>query len=151
MAILQSSHAKGLKQTAVAAAAGLVVTEHFTYSASALAAGDIIELGVLPAGARLVDATLVVDDLDSNATPTITLDVGLMSGSVGSTDGARTCGAELFAANADARTGGVARMSVRGGFRLAPVEADRSVGVKVTAAAATAQAGVVTLLLSYVQ
>ncbi|HTN66416.1 MAG TPA: hypothetical protein VL051_09570, partial [Burkholderiaceae bacterium] len=70
------------------------------------------------------------------------------SGEVGSTDGARTCGAELFAASNVAQAGGTARMSLASGFRLASAGVDRSIGVKIKAAIATqAATGKIGLLL----
>ena len=117
--------------------------ERFTYIiTSNLASGDIIEMGPLPAFAHPVDATLVSDELG-----TVTLDVGIMSGDFGSTDQARTCGAELFSAAADAS---VVRMSLPGGFRLTPVDKDRGIGVKVSDAITAANQRI-DLLLYYRQ
>ena len=61
----------------------------------------------------------------------------MMSGKVGDTVSARTCGAEFFSGETVARTGGVVRTSLVSAFRVVPVGYDRSIGLKVTAAAAT--------------
>jgi hypothetical protein len=139
--------------TPVASCAGDVVAELFvfTLTAAVLALNDIIELGVLPANHTVVDATLVPDDLDTNGTPLMSLDVGLMSGDVGDKVSARTCGAELFSGSTAARTGVVERMSAKTGFTIAATGVDRSIGVKIAAAAATqAAAGTqLRLLVSY--
>lgn len=102
-----------------------------------LQAGDIIDLGPLPANYRVMDVILDSDDLDSNGSPTLAFDVGIMSGKVGDTVSSRTCGAEFFSTSDLAQAGGVARMSLKTGFRVEPTGADRSIGLKVTTAAAT--------------
>lgn len=74
----------------------------FTYDfglvqSQALAAGDILELGILPANAVLADAVLVTE----GAFAALTADIGIMSGEVGADlneDGsARTSDNSLFA------------------------------------------------------
>ncbi len=100
---------------------------------------DIVEIGTLPAYRTIADAVLIVDDLDSATA--VALDVGIMSGTVGDPNPARTCGNELFAADTTARTGGAARMSLKNGFLVKPTEEDRSIGVKIQAASGTPVAG----------
>ena len=101
-----------------------------------LGAGDIIDMGVIPANSTVVDVIIDSDDLDSNGTPTIAFDVGVMSGNPGDT-GSRTCGAEFFSASTVAQAGGVARTTLKTAFRVAPAQSDKSVGLKITTAAAT--------------
>lgn len=114
-----------------------------------LALNDVIDLGPLPANCTVADAVIVSDDLDTNGTPLISFDVGLMSGTVGEINGARTVGQELFAASTIARTGGIERTSRKEAFRIAPVAFDRSLGLKVTAAPATqATTGKIGLLVT---
>lgn len=153
MALTQSNYAKGVLPVAYPDQAGVTVTQRFEHTIAAnLALNDILELACLPAGCELVDAVLAVDDLDSNGTPLIALDVGIMSGAWGENNGSRTCGAEIFAADTTARTGGVARPSLVGAYRIAATAADRSIGVKIQAAAATDHmiGDKITLILSYV-
>lgn len=140
MAIVQSSWGAGLHQAPVSGEAGTVVAERYSFTITDdLDQGDIIELAVLPAYHTVVDAILI-----SSTMTTTTLDVGIMSGAVGSTDQSRTSGDELFDG---AATGSVVRMSAPAGFRIAPVEADRSIGVKVVTADITASGQVVDLIL----
>lgn len=128
-------------------AGDLVVNNYFIdLTAAQITAGAIIDLGNLPAGHTVVDAILIPDDLDTNGTPTITLDVGLLDGEPGDT-GTRTCGAELFSASTSAQGGTPTRMSLKSGFTIASVEYHRSIGVKVNAGAATAAAGRIRLQL----
>lgn len=151
MALYQSKWATRQRNTPNSGCAGAEVAQLFEYtlSAPALAASDIIELAVLPAGNVVTDAILVCDDLDTNATPTLSLSVGVMSGEVGDT-GARTCGAELFSASTIGRTGGVERSSLASAFTLTPSDKDRSIGVLITAAPATQANGAkLRLLMKY--
>ena len=101
-----------------------------------LAQDDILDIGIIPATSQVVDVIIDSDDLDSNGTPTLAFDVGVMSGNPGDT-GSRTCGAEFFAASTVAQAGGVARTTLKTAFRVAPAQSDKSVGLKITTAAAT--------------
>lgn len=115
---------------------------------TALPKDDIIELGVLPANNEISGATLVCDDLDTGTT--LTLDVGIMSGEVGDPNPARTCGAQLFAAATIGQGGGVAHTTLASAYTIAATDKDRSVGVKIAAAATAHPSGAkVRLLLKY--
>ena len=48
--------------------AGRVRIAHGTYEASALASGDVIEMFVLPSGARLIEGSLAHDALGASTT-----------------------------------------------------------------------------------
>jgi hypothetical protein len=106
-----------------------------------LVATDIIDMVILPAGYVPVSYKLATEDCDSNGTPTITLDVGVMSGTPGSLDGARTCGNEALAANIVAQAGGVVVENKAAGLMIAPSDADRSIGVRLATGAATLVVG----------
>ena len=143
MTIKQSKWAKGIEVVPVCGEAGEVQAERFTFTITEnLTTSDIIELGVLPAFATVVDAILDTDECGTG-----TIAVGVMTGDVGSTDGARTSGTELFAAAADAS---VVRPSARSAFTIAPTDKDRSIGLKFSAAV-TAANQVVALTLFYKQ
>jgi hypothetical protein len=105
---------------------------------AALLINDQLEMLVLPAGHVPVDLFYDTDDLDSNGTPLIAFDAGIMTGTPGDTVSARTIGAEFFSADTTPRAGGVARTTRVQGMRIFPVEFDRSVAIKVQAAPATA-------------
>lgn len=150
MAIILSKHADGNRAVVTPECAGEVVANHYEFDITgvALAANDIIDLGILPAYCTVVDAILISDDLDTNGAPTLACDVGVMSGEIGSKDVARTCGNELFAASNVGQAGGVARPTKKEAFRIASAGIDRSIGLKITTAAATqAAAGKISLLL----
>lgn len=119
----------------------IAITAEFVVPAG-LALNDVIEMHGLPAAHIPVGLDVHLPDMDSNGTPLLTLDAGILSGRLGDPDNARTCGNEFFAADTTARTGGIAKAnkSLAG---IAPVagNADRAWGLKVAAAAATLAAG----------
>lgn len=154
MAQYQGPAVTGKQVIPMDAVANVVLTERFSFVTTApLAAGDIIEIGQLGPYCHVGDAILMTDDLDTNGTPLVTLDVGIMSGLPGVIDAGRTCGNELFAADVVGRAGGISRMTKIEGFRIATTEEYRSIGVKVVAAPATpvASGSRITLQLSYYQ
>lgn len=104
----------------------------------ALASGDIIEMLVLPADCVIVDAVIDADDLDSNGTPALAYDVGIMSGPVGQKDASRTVSNQLFAGATTGQAAGAARATARTAFTVEPKPVDRSIGLKITTAPATA-------------
>ncbi|PTM61897.1 hypothetical protein [Phreatobacter oligotrophus] len=151
MAIFQSDHVKGIKDVPYPAVAGMVCAARFAMSVPAnFALNDIFELAVIPAGCRVVDIVAFdCDDLDSNGTPTLSLDVGIMSGEAGDPNQSRTCGAEFVAGATIGRTGGVVEPSIVTAFRTGRANIQRAIGVKVAAAAATPQAGTIGLTVLY--
>ena len=151
MATLVSDFSKRYRNTVTADCAGdLVVNPVFIdLKAADLVAGNLIDIGILPAGHTIHGAVLVPDDLDSNGTPTITLDVGIMSGTVGDSVNARTVGQELFVASTAAQTGTPASAATtKTAHTIAAVPYDRSIGVKIVNAPATAAAGRLRLSVS---
>lgn len=115
----------------------VVVGEFLTVAG--LTAADVIEMVAFPAGTVPVDVTVVTEDLDTG-TPAITFDVGLLSGSFGDT-GARTCGAEFLSDSNIGQAGGMARANVAAGLLLGHSTSDRSLGIKIEAAAGTLATG----------
>lgn len=139
MALIQSAWAKDQLPVYRPQTAGAVHAQKFIFDldAQSFAANDILELAMLPPYATLVDFQLVpVGSLGA-----ATVDVGIMSGQPGeltNDDGsARTVGTELF--SAAAITGLLGPQAVTG-LLIAPVEAERSIGIKFSAAV-TAGAG----------
>lgn len=120
-----------------------IVSEYLTETGLVL--NDVVEMCAWPAGHVLVDATLACADSDSNGTPLIGLDVGLMTGAyLAALDGsgnARTVGTEVLSASTIARAGGMAQLATAATLLLAPASTDRSLGIKVQAAAATLTVG----------
>jgi hypothetical protein len=140
MAIVQSDWAIGRKQAPVSEEAGGVVAEKYTFKVlHDLAANDIIELAILPAYHTIVDAILIVDEVGA-----ATFNVGIMSGTLGSTDPARTSGTELFIAATD---NAVARTVNPAAFRVLPIAADRGIGVKVLGSPIVQTGQVIELIL----
>jgi len=139
----QSEWVLGRKQTPTSREAGNVVAQRFEVTAGELASSDIVELAVLPAHHTIVDAILDMDALDAG----ITADVGIMSGTVGDPDNARTCGSELFSA-VDASSAVFSRVDARSAVTIAPKDSDRSIGVKVSGSVAAGKKIALTLFMA---
>lgn len=150
MATLVSKFSSGQLATPTGDCFGDVVAQDlfFDITAAQLVLGNIIDLGILPAGHTVTNAILIPADLDTNGTPLVALDVGIMSGTPGDAVSARTCGTELFSADTTARTGGaVSKITQPSAYTILAVGYDRSIGVKIQAAPATAAAGRIRLRL----
>lgn len=114
------------------------VTAEFVVPAG-LTANDVIEMGAIPAGAIPIDGIAAFDDADSGAG--ITFDWGVMSGTYGDKNAARTIGQDFGTGLTTAQAGGVARVTNKAGLMLAPNAADIGWGFKVGVAAAGLTAG----------
>lgn len=142
----QSDWATGRKQAPVSREARGVVTERYEITVDEdLSANDILELAILPAYHKVVDAILITDAMGTG----ITVDVGIMSGDVGDPDDSRTSGNELFD-DTDVAAAGVTRATKASAFDVSPSGSHRSIGVKVSGAV-TASDQKVALVLSTVQ
>jgi len=139
MAIIQGPVAKGSQAVAYPSTAGETITNRYEMQVTiaptpgAPVANDILEIGSLPPNCAVADMFIDTDIL----TGITAADVGIMSGAPGSTDPARTCGNEFFGAQTLVAAG-VFRMSKQSGFRVAPSPAERSIGIKINAAASVA-------------
>jgi len=143
MAIWQSKIGKRQEAVPSVYAAGEFTTQRatFTFSSTFAFATDVLELGVLPAGCRVVDAIALPESLNGNIT------IGLMSGTVGDPDAARTVGAELWSATAMAST--PLRLALLTGWNIAPSTGHRSIGMTGSADITASASKILTLLLSY--
>lgn len=112
---------------------GIILLEYVT--AANLAAGDIIDFGPLPPGLDLCDVALITDDLDTNGAPTITLSVGLLN--AGKTDLNGGTNETFIVASTIGQAGGIARATLPAVYLLGKSAAERRLGVKVVAGAAT--------------
>jgi hypothetical protein len=150
--LLQTEHATGQIVAPSPCGAGEMNSyrAQFTFATAQLILNQIVEMGPLPAGCELVDVILDSDDMDS-AGPTLTFDVGIMSGAFGDPDptNARTIDASIISASAIGGTGGVARPILASAFRETKNESDIGIGIKVHAAPTTAVAGIVGLTVIY--
>lgn len=136
MPLIQSEHAKGRLQAPYAAEAGNVVAVRYTIDASLVTNGDVVELGILPAYCRVVDATLIAPDLAA-----VTANVGLIDAAPGEVTEGSTVGTEVF----NGAAAGVSRLDAPGAFLLEAGETDAAIGLTLSGAGA----GTVTLLLQY--
>lgn len=144
--IFQSAVAMGLIGMPYAAFAGVVVAKRATVSVPAdLAADDVLEMILVPPGHRVVDLIVDSDDLDTNGTPTIALDVGFMTGTPGVADSTRTVDQTFMVGSAVAQAGGIARPTAKTAMRDTPNDSIRAIGIKVATAGATKAAGTIGL------
>ncbi len=118
----------------------VVVGEFITTSAS-LALNAVIEMGGIPADTVPVDYIIAAEDCDSNGTPLVQIDAGILSGLYGKNDDARTIGQQFGATLNTLRNGGVHQNAVSAGLLLAPSNVDRGFGIKIVTAPATAVVG----------
>jgi hypothetical protein len=141
MALLFSKYTRGALRTPVPDIGGAASALRFkhTLTVAQNVGANILDLGILPANCRVVDAILSTDDLDSSTG--MVVDIGLMSGSPGEAldaDGnARTCGDELFDGITTMQSGGVLRTTEKDAFNIAAVAYDRSIGLKIATVATT--------------
>jgi hypothetical protein len=111
--------------------------------AADLDANDTGAVAILPAGCVLTGVIYDSDDLDTNASPTITASVGVVN--VGETNLSTVLAAGITAS----RDGTAAHVVTREMVNLAPAATDRVIGIRFTAASATKAAGTVGLTLMY--
>lgn len=148
MAVLQSKQItqNSAIPTGSSATQPVVIVGDYDVPAGGLALNTVIEMCGIPPHHFVLSCALDAPDLDTNGSPTIGLDVGLIAGTYGDATRAATIGAEFLAASTIARTGGRA-VSALNHAAVLPSAAERAVGVKIQAAAATAAAGTLRLIL----
>lgn len=100
--------------------------------------GDTVKLTLVPKAARIWNAILRADKLDSNGTPTIAFNLG-----------DSTSATRFFAASAIAQNGGVAELAVGNANKGAQYAADDYLLLTITAAPATFQSGEINAFLEY--
>ena len=130
--IIQSLWAKNNLTAHRPQSAGAVHEQRFTYDFASVGvlAAEFLELGVLPANARVVDAQVFAE----GSWGAITANIGLLSGEFGVKDNARTLGSELFAAqNVNNTVTAIARLSKPDAQLLDRTEKHRGIGVQFSA------------------
>ena len=148
MSIFRSLWGKFKRSANMPYMAGLVTQTDFYYELTdTLGVGDVVDFGVLPAGARIVDAHLFAEgDLTGK-----TVTVGFLSGTPGDTVSARTLTADLFSAQALDAGVAITRLNKAPVLVVAPGATDQSIGLQFSAAVAPAAGKKVHLRLFYAQ
>lgn len=143
MALYRSVYGLRQEMAPIPFQAGDIMVADFTYSFETvgLLTTDKLELGVLPSGAKIVDAILIPESLNGNAT------VGIMSGEAGLNDVARTVGAELWSAATVAST--PLRAALLTAFKVVASNVDRGIGYTTSADIAAGAGKRITLRLFY--
>lgn len=146
MALFKSFKYANKQPSVTRTQAGAIAVEEATVALpNTLAANDIVVLSPVPPGHKIVDAMLIADDLDTNASPTITVSVGIYNDNDASPDLAAN--KNLLTASTVAQGGGIARADVKDGLNLAVSSSRQWVAAKIAAAGATKAAGSITLRL----
>lgn len=120
------------------------VFEH-TFTTAFTAATDILEIGLMPAHARVVGATVIGAGFGG----AITADVGLMTGDQGANDDTRTLTGTEFFNDADVN-GAEADMTTAAALAVSQDQKHRGIGVELSADVAAGAAKKLTLVLEYV-
>lgn len=121
------------------------VTESYSVPASGdgTAAGDVIQMVKIPKGATVLEVILTSEDLDTDASPTVVLDVG-----DGDDADRYIDGSDIGQAGGVARLGsGVAAATTDG--LIHTYDAEDTIDVTVATAGTTKAAGVITLTVLY--
>ena len=146
MARIQSEYAKGRLPTRISQGSDLVPLHYecaVPASGDGTASGDIIEMGVLPAGHVPVDVIYSATDLDSG-TPGHAVSFGVLNAAKDdiSTDAAD--GGAVWASGLTiGQAGTLARQSTAAIHAVVPSAANRSLGYKVTTVSGTKAAGTI--------
>lgn len=136
-------------------ASAITVVETISLTAGQVVNGNVIELAVLPAGAVPISYVLALDDLDSNGTPTITTDFGIInSGETAVSTATADGGGKWLTASTLSQAGGIALSTASKTTydvvkSVTPTDTNRIVGIVIVSAVATAQAGKARLELTY--
>ena len=117
--------------------AGEIIAQTGVYDLSAaLVINDTIDMCKLPAGMVVDDMIVDCDDLDSGTAAVF--DVGIHDPDYAQAGGSDTSDVDVFMSGLTiAQAGGLARMTLRTGRRLAPVNYDRYIRIKFTTAPGT--------------
>lgn len=145
--MLHISRAAKTTAAPIAGQSGTVMTAIFehTFTTPFTAATDILEIGLVPAHARVVGATVIGAGFGG----AITADVGLMTGDQGANDDTRTLtGTEFFN---DANVNGAeANMELAAALAVTQSQTHRGIGVELSADVAAGAGKTLTLVLEYV-
>lgn len=145
MAVKRSRFTSGMSQTPVPVPnkAGvkhtIIVSHTFTET---VAAADVLDLVSIGPGTRVVGMRVIGENIGA-----INLKVGNLTGTPGSTDAARTCGSEFFAAQAANAEAAVPLLTLAG---LSAYAADMSIGIQPAADITAAANKRLHLLIDYV-
>jgi len=144
--IIHSRAALGTVATPRPQTAGAAHAVKFTHVLSAgVAAGALLELGVLPAFAEIVDYKLVPEGNFG----AVTCSGGIMTGELGADDDARVVGSELF--SAATALDAVARPDKAAAYNVKSIDRDRGIGIAFSGAVTADAAKKLTLIVHYRQ
>ena len=147
MGILQSSKVKRRTAAPTPAQAGqktVVVLAHSFATVGFTAATDILEIGIIPTGAQIINLSAIGEGLGA-----VTADVGVMTGTAGEVDDTRTVGADFIDdGNVNDAT---AEAAIADCIAVNPDNTkDRGLGVTFSADVAAGAGKTITVVLEYI-
>lgn len=144
---IQSNYANGKLPTPYSTGADLVCLAYecaVPVSGDGTVIGDIIEMGVLPAGHVPVDVLYSSTDLDTNGAPAHAVSFGVLNANKDDISTASADGAAAWATGLTiGQAGTLARQSAVATELVQASASPRSLGYKVTTASATKAAGTI--------
>jgi hypothetical protein len=139
MALYKTLFASGHKPTPVVDSSDVIVYRAEIDVPASLALGDVIELGNLPADHQIADILIDSDDLDAGAG--LILDFGVLNAAKTAISTEVVDGTGVLLSTNVGQAGGLARPTTKNFTRVESVTVNRSLGIVVSTAAATPQAG----------
>lgn len=149
MAKIDSKYGSGVLPAPIPVAQeDLTVKAKISLTAAQNAQGNVLALAVLPADCVPVGYVLNASDLDSNGTPAILLNLGVLNAGETAIETALLTGSAIGQAGGIA-VHGVSKATYDALDAIAASDKDRTIGVVIATGAATAAAGTVQLELTY--
>lgn len=146
MSLFQSNAANGRETAPGAFQAGIVTKAIFSYTFSTAyaTATDKIEIGLIPANTQVLGLQVFGDNMGA-----VTADVGIMSGTPGAVDNARTVGTE-FLNDQSVADGTIGAATIEACLAVARSDSHRGLGVTISGNITAASNKKVTVVLEYV-
>ena len=120
-----------------------VVLSHSFATVGFTAATDVLEIGLVPASAQIINVDAIGEGLGA-----VTADVGVMTGTAGDLDDTRDSGAEFIDdGNVNDAT---ATAAVADCIAVAPSNVDRGLGIKLSGDVAAGAGKKITVVLEYI-
>jgi len=129
-----------------------LVAQRFTLDLATadLTVNTIGQIGVLPAGCIPTQLIVDCDDIDSNATPTVAMSIGVLNAAGTALSTSTDDGGGYWATSVvTGKAGGMDFPTTKALQRVNQTSSDRKIGILITTAAATAVAGTIGVTLYY--
>lgn len=130
---LKISRAAKTGAAPIAGQAGTKMVAVFEYTfAEAFAATDVLELGFIPANAKVIGATLIKTAFGLSGTVAITADVGILNGGLAENDDTRALQDTALFNDASLETAGEVAATTAASLAIAKDQKHRGIGVDIS-------------------